>query len=568
MKLKYYLPILLFLFFPVSTLPIQLVDHIAEGKQYETLTFHFEKNLGFENPFDLETNHVELHILTPDFSRLSLSFFYNGVNDNNIEKWEARFAPKQVGKYHFSLIISEKAEENFDVEVKANEEKHQGGLKLSKHPGVFEYENGEVFRGIGINVCWASDYEYYFKKMQAAGMNMTRIWLCPWHLSFEWTETGLGRYNLKSADRLDKILNLAQKYGIYIILCIDYHGVARKGMGYFGENRWPENPYNISNGGPCAKPEDIFTNYEARQYFKKKYKYIVSRYGHSSNIVAWEFYNEVDLMAGKSIPVNRWHIEMAEYVKSIDVHNRFVSTSSTRSFPEKVVDAFKSPAIDFVMFHQYNNLNIGPYVTDLTEAMLEYYQKPVVLAEFGVEYRGGDRTYKLDPQHIGLHNGIWSGWFNETPIIPLSWWWDNYIDKYDIWSEYKNLSQFVAAMDFSKDNLVYKTLIAGEEETNGSERIPATVRCVYYGDYAALWFKNEFFQWSRMNEGEVLSQVDSFRQVIPSLVQGSYTIKWYDPQTGKYVQNEDKAEVKEDGILKLVVPPFLKDLACLLIRED
>ena len=394
------------------------------------------------------------------------------------------------------------------------------------------------------------------------------IWLCPWHLSFEWTETGLGRYNLKSADRLDKILNLAQKYGIYIILCIDYHGVARKGMGYFGENRWPENPYNISNGGPCAKPEDIFTNYEARQYFKKKYKYIVSRYGHSSNIVAWEFYNEVDLMAGKSIPVNRWHIEMAEYVKSIDVHNRLVSTSSTRSFPEKVVDAFKSPAMDFVMFHQYNNLNIGPYVTDLTEAMLEYYQKPIVLAEFGVEYRGGDRTYKLDPQHIGLHNGIWSGWFNETPIIPLSWWWDNYIDKYDIWSEYKNLSQFVAAMDFSKDNLVYKTLIAGEEETIGSERIPAIVRCVYYGDVAALWFKNEFYQWSRMNEGEVLSQVDSFRQVIPNLVKGSYIIKWYDPQTGKYAQNEDKAEVKEDGILKLVVPTFLKDVACLLIRED
>lgn len=560
--------VFLFLFVSFNVYSFQLIDRPTEGRQFETLTFRFEENLGFENPFDLETNKVELHILLPDYTRLNLSFFYNGLNADSVEKWEARFSPGEAGTYNFSVMINGVMKENFNVDIDANDEMNMGGLKLSKHLGVFEYESGEAFRGIGLNVCWAANYEYYFKKMQAAGINITRIWICPWHLSFEWAETGLGHYNLQSANRLDEILSLAKKYGIYIILCIDYHGVAPKGIGYFGEGKWKESPYNKINGGPCANPEDIFTNYDAREYYKKKYKYIVSRFGYSANIAAWEFYNEVDLMAGKSLPVNLWHIEMAEYVKSIDVHHRLVTSSSTRSYPEKVIDAFKSPAIDFTMYHQYNNLNIGPYVSDLTDVMLEYYQKPFVLAEFGVEYRGGERTYKLDPEHIGIHNGIWSGWFCETPVIPLSWWWDNYIDKYNFWSEYKNLSQFASLMDFNKDNLNYKTLVAGDPDVNKDKRIPSMVRCIYYGDAAALWFKNEFYQWSRMYEGETLTQMDSFVQVIPDLVPGDYDIKWYDPQTGLFLTTVNDIEVKADGVLKLQVPSFLKDVACIINRKS
>jgi hypothetical protein len=424
-----------------------------------------------------------------------------------------------------------------------------------------------VFRGIGLNVCWAQDYEYYFKKMQAAGMNITRIWMCPWHLSIEWQETGLGRYNLGSVRRLDAILQLADKYGIYVILCMDYHGIARKGMGYFRENRWPVNPYNTINGGPCVDGAELFTNAEAKKYFKKKYKYIVSRFGHSSRIAAWEFLNETDLMAGKSIPVNRWHIEMAEYIKSIDVHERLVTTSSTRSFPEKVVDAFRSPAMDFVMFHEYNKLDMAPYITDLHEAAIEYYQKPIVVGEFGVEYRGGDRTFKVDSQHVGLHNGIWSGWFSETPVIPLSWWWDNYIDRHDLWRQYANLSRFAESMDFNAKHLVFKTLPARHREADPQKQVPCMVRCIYSADRCAIWLKNEEYQWSLVGEGKEPKEMGPFLQVIPDLAPGRYSIAWYDPQAGKFFEKTSEVEVKEDGVLLLSVPSFSKDLACFIKRQ-
>ena len=84
-------------------------EHPAKGKQYETFMVHFAKNLGFENPFDLISNRVELRIVQPDFTRRNLSFFYDGTNAQGREQWEARFAPKQSQCIH---LLSPSMEKN------------------------------------------------------------------------------------------------------------------------------------------------------------------------------------------------------------------------------------------------------------------------------------------------------------------------------------------------------------------------------------------------------------------------------------------------------------------------
>ena len=568
MKLSCVVAVLLMLVgFCAPLQAIDLVERPTKGRQYETLRFRFAENLHSENPFDLETNRVELVIQQPDFSRRVLSFFYDGLNKEGVEQWEARFTPKQAGLHKFSIHVNGKVHSQFGLTVEASKGQKQGGLKISEQLGIFEYESGESFRGIGLNVCWADDYEYYFRKMHAAGVNVTRIWMCPWNLSFEWTQTGLGRYDLETARKLDTLLQLAEQYEIYVILCMDYHGIAPKRLGFFKENRWLANPYNKINGGPCVDGIELFTNAEAKTFLKKRYKYIVSRFGHSSRIAAWEFLNEADLMAGKAVAVNRWHIEMAEYIRSIDVHKRLVSTSSTRRYIEKLVDAFRSPAIDFVMFHDYNALDMAPHLTDLHEVGIEYYQKPVVMGEFGVEFRGGDRTYKADSQHVGLHNGIWSGWFAETPIIPLSWWWDNYIDQLNLWHEYANLSRFAASMNFNTRHLLFKTLPAGNLNADSNEQVLCFVRCVYSGENCALWLKNDDYKWSLVSEGKEPKQMGSFSQLIPDLVPGRYSITWYDPHNGRFSEETTEVEVKEDGALSLSVPSFSTDLACLVTRH-
>jgi hypothetical protein len=249
------------------------------------------------------------------------------------------------------------------------------------------------------------------------------------------------------------------------------------------------------------------------------------------------------------------------------VHERLVSSSSTRKYPEKLVDAFKAPAMDFVMFHDYNSLNLAPYFVDLHEATTEYYQKPVVLGEFGIEFRGGDLTYKADSQHVGLHNGIWSGWFSETPIIPMSWWWDSYIDRYNLWSQYASVSRFAESMNFDVKHLAFKTLVVGRSTAKPSEQAPCMVRCIYFGEHCALWFKNLDYQWSLVNEGKALVDAGAFSQDVPDLVPGRYSIAWFDPQTGQFSEKKEEVELKEGGVLALSVPSFSKDLACLIKRQ-
>jgi len=76
-------------------------------------------------------------------------------------------------------------------------------------------------------------------------------------------------------------------------------------------NFWKTNPYNELNGGPCAKPNDFFTNAKARAIYQKRLRYFVARYGYSPHLLAWQFFNEIDNVFG---PLNgndvvAWHQE-------------------------------------------------------------------------------------------------------------------------------------------------------------------------------------------------------------------------------------------------------------------
>jgi hypothetical protein len=541
---------------------VTLIDPPTRGTQYETLRFRFEGTLHYANPFDLITNVVMLHVKAPGLPETAIAFFYDGLTTEGVEQWEARFTPTRTGTHTFSVDIDGTTHQQCDVQIEATQKPRQGNLSCSDQPGALRFATGEEFRGIGLNVCWAPDYAYYFSRMQAAGITVTRIWLAPWHLPFEWKETGLGRYDLASARRLDTILTLAARHGIYVMLCMDYHGIARKGAGFFNEDRWIDNPYNAANGGPCARREELFTNAAAKRLFKQKYTYIVSRYGYSPNILLWEFYNEADLMAGEPIPMNRWHSEMAEFVHATDPHHHLVSTSATRSYPEKVIDAFQSPAMDIVMYHSYNTIDLAPYVVDLHDATVPYYRKPVILAEFGVEYRGADRTARVDPYHAGLHNAIWAGWFSETPVVPMSWWWDNYIDPLNLWSEYAALSRFTARMSFSGARLAFAPLPPAVSASGPPKEIRSFGRLLKNGNAWAAWWKNDAYQWALMGEGSMPAALAPSVQTISGLAPGRYAVQWYDPQHGADLGTSIEVRTDASGTLALDVPSFVRDIAC------
>ncbi len=447
-NLNFGLILFLLLMFSCSRHETILLNRSAESlKRFETLVVDIFPEQTSENVFDPNQLSVDCHIETPEGEKVVQPCFYMETTADGRDRWQLRFTPVLEGKYEYFVKISASEETweshryplTVDVEDSSKDGFIRQGPEALENPTVFQFDTGRPFRGFGENVCWTDDYEYYFRKMHDTGMNFTRIWMCPWNLSLEWSETGLGRYNLENAERLDHILQLADQYDIYIMLCFEYHGVAQRDQGYFNENKWLENPYNSDNGGPCGDASEIFTHNDAIQFYKNRFRYIIARWGYSPNIHTWEFWNEVDLTAGSPEDIAAWHAEMAEYVREIDAHRHLLTTSfSSAEFRE----IWENPNFDLVQYHSYNSPDIAATCRYLADRSLREFQKKAVVGEFGVDFRGPSETMENDPGNIGLHNGLWAGYFSSAPILPLSWWWDNYIEPENLYPLFRALKQF------------------------------------------------------------------------------------------------------------------------------
>src|SRR5207245_10876806 len=99
----------------------------------------------------------------------------------------------------------------------------------------------------------------------------THLWMCQCTLCKETVSNTLTRYHLDRSWQLDTLLNRAEQLHIYLLLCLDYHGMFETQVDVFGGNNyWPRNPYNVANGGPCANQTAFFTNTTARAIYQKR----------------------------------------------------------------------------------------------------------------------------------------------------------------------------------------------------------------------------------------------------------------------------------------------------------
>src|SRR6185503_2958117 len=98
-----------------------------------------------------------------------------------------------------------------------------------------------------------------------------------------------------------------------------------------GTKYWPQNPYNVTNGGPCNVANDFFTNPTAQWLYQKRLRYLIARYGYSQNLLAWELINEIDNNYSflNSTDVAAWHGVMGGWLHTNDVFGHLVTTSLT-----------------------------------------------------------------------------------------------------------------------------------------------------------------------------------------------------------------------------------------------
>jgi len=347
---------------------------------------------GVRNPYARE---LWAEVTTPGDRTLLLPAFYSGIGD----RFVVRARPDAVGLYRFGRVAETTAgvhHENVAIslitagEVKITERMRLPVVGLDPDDAhAFRRADGKLFYPAGSNLAWAHGepcvpyYQRALKAFAGANLNWMRVWMAHWgQLNLDWIPAELGAspppggIDHRVAENWDHIVEAAEASGVYLQIVLQHHGQYSSTV----NPNWEENPWNAANpGGFLQSPVEFFTSPDAQLITRLKYRYIVARWGWSPAIFAWEFFNEVHwtdaMRQGHEAEVARWHDEMADYVRSIDVYQHLITTST---------ENLQSPVyarMDYYQPHQYSaNPLAAPRRFALPVSSLD---KPVFYGEIG-----------------------------------------------------------------------------------------------------------------------------------------------------------------------------------------
>ncbi|MBN1898248.1 MAG: DUF5060 domain-containing protein [Spirochaetes bacterium] len=434
----------------------KVLDFPKELEAFDKFEISFYLKNKYVNPYNPEEIYCEGIFTGPDKKTYKVpAFFYNEVGPPESKKqlFKVRFAPFIDGQWKFKIKVKNLQgqtlykNKNLKFKCTKSERLRKGFVKVDNNH--FILTDGSVFYPFGLSLGWVvpedkNSYLGYLNKFAKSGMNWTRMWNIPWGLTLEWLKPkrgGLGQYSQEDADQWDKIIEFASENGIYIQFCINNYRDLAKGY------NWENNPYCYINGGPIQEPEDFFTDKIARKYFRRKLLYIVARWGYATSIMAWELFNEVDLTTnfddGK---VARWHEEMADYLKSIDAFQHIITTSFSRRTGGK--ETFELEEMDFSQTHVYTE-DFRQALFTIPQVKIKEFDKPHVMGEIGGSIETGTEEAR-DEQGVRIHNVIWYSFLAAEPSSALYWWWDEYIERNDLYYHFGHYSDLTKDVDWNE----------------------------------------------------------------------------------------------------------------------
>jgi hypothetical protein len=464
---------------PGATGPAQIVP-LSSAQPWQRLEFQITNVPTVSNPFDPDLIRLDATFTPPSGSPIVVpAFWYQGYQrslsggseydtETAPPQWRLRYLPPAAGVYTLSVAIETNGHlfgtvvTNFTVASAALPARF-GYVGLAQNRQYFQTGDGQALPLNGEDVAWPSsrgtyDYDGWFASMQAAGENFARVWMWPSSFGIEDAPGTLNNYALDPAWQLDYVLQLAEQSGIYIQLCLDYHGMfATLPDMWGGNNYWPQNPYNVTNGGPCLNANGFFTNTTAQAIYQKRLRYLIGRYGYSQNLLGWEFLNEIDNEYAilNSTNVAAWHALMGGWLQTNDVfaHLRTTSLSYASAHPE----IWSLPQLSYSSEHSYGESSPSSSLAADAQSFLQSYGKPLMIGEFGTSYLSWNSTN--DPYLRGFRQGLWGGALGGSAGTAMSWWWQN-IDSEDDYPVYSALADILGRTGWGRGawtNIVFQT---------------------------------------------------------------------------------------------------------------
>ena len=544
---------------------------------FERVEFKLVYSPSVENPYDTDSLEITSEVITPEGRIEKIYGFY--MKDYEIQQNESgkeviilkepslrvRYLFRSSGKYIVKFTIKENggsfSSGYYVYDVKSDKMGFDYVRVSSKNPLYFESGEGRWFFPVGFNIGWARsdglfEFRHYIDRMSEVDANLFRMWMIKWSNAIEWTEgngsgdyKGLLRYAQDNSARIDEILGYAEEKGVRLILTFGSYLEFTEG-GSWNEGAWSENPYNSRNGGPCNEPLEFFTNDEAKRIYYNRLRYIVARWGYSPSIFAYEFFNETNAPF-------EWVSEMSSYLKKIDGNRHMVSTT----YGDDRIFSLKN--IDFTMAHLYGNppdliKNYPQRVNEITSQFVAKYNKPFLLAEFGLDWSRSDVEYDREGKGINFHNGIFASISSGGSGAAMLWWWDDYIDALNLYWVLKPVKKIINEIgDFS----ALKPL-PRERISSSSDRL--NIYGIASQKSLLLWIQNIDYSWYNEYNKIEYEPVDSDVHISGLEMNCNATVEYIDTISGEILSSE-KRNISDS--LTLSIEKLIRDITVVINCE-
>lgn len=261
--------------------------------------------------------------------------------------------------------------------------------------------------------------EQYLQNMAAHGQNTLRLWVEGDDDPKYWLEPKTGVFNEEQARRIDEVFDLAARYNIYIILTPwDTWRII---------HAMPTAAYVVS--GEMKKSSDFVTDERVLELQRRKWKYVIDRWGSRTNLLAWDLLNEIDVFKASPEAEVAWVEKIGAFVRENDSNRHLITTSFSQRDNEAV---WRLPVIDVVGPHYYGNHpargvgGISSVMDWLTHKKFGGYLrfgKPVLFMEVGPASTGYQPRWVANMMWVSLASGAagtgmrWSdqGQWSDTP---------------------------------------------------------------------------------------------------------------------------------------------------------
>lgn len=557
----------------------------ASGKTVERfglVEFSLETDIPFTNPYSANEIDLKMMFTAPSGRQTAIGAFWFQDFDAQTRQasgkpaWKVRFTPNESGQWTAIAIAPKLSVASTALTFFVVPSDREGFVRI--HPSDPHYlatDDGNFFFPIGVNMAWwekggdaVEQYRGWLAQFSKNGGNTIRVWMADWSFGIEWKDTGLGNYDqrLYEAWLLDQLFKLADEFHVKVILVLMNHGP----LSLSSNSEWKDNPYNSARGGPLDRPEQFVTNRQAIAYYQERLSYIVNRWGYSPDLLAWEWFNEVDLTPITDKALVPWIEEMTAYLRQRDIYRHLTTNSfSIRSWS----DAWHLPELDIVQVHSYAD-ELDPGERDLAGMvglqfeLLEKHQqqKPILLGEFG--YSASEHGEEAEKTGIQLHNGIWATTFSGYAGSGMYWWWDTYIAANNLWYHFRGLADF-----FKGEDLTEYQPAAGLKIID-SQGIPTQATGMELkGKVTLVWLRSDEYTVDAViaarngNPGEASYPAlkEGLILELSGMAPGSYTIYWFDPQAASWLSQG--SVMSENETLTIPVPAFTADLAAKIVQN-